>query len=328
MTDQIDELIEGVTVDAYGADEQLWSFRQAFEDNARFPFVGRVVGVEVDVIQVDFDGDERHGLVAVCRRAGERHTISLLDLTPAGPMPLDTWQLLEAYRRWSGAAPLAPPAPAPASVTPWMYPRFATIAVDIESPLALNPMGDWDPTDEYWGEPGDAVDPFYEDVIAAGVRPCFEMEQVIPGVQPDDWDADPILEAMDLHHAGHHRAATRLLEGLLAIDVRCVDAWAHLGLVAFEIRGPGPAAKFYETGVAFAEASLPPGFAGVLPRGMIDNRPFLRCLHGLALCAWRQRRWDDAEAIFIARIWLDPTGSYDALACLEPVRDRQRWTRP
>ena len=82
MADLIDELIEGVTVDAYGADEQLWSFRQAFEDHARFPFIGRVVGVEVDITEVDFDGDERHGLVAVCRRAGERHTVSLLDVTP------------------------------------------------------------------------------------------------------------------------------------------------------------------------------------------------------------------------------------------------------
>ena len=68
---------------------------------------------------------------------------------------------------------------------------------------------------------------------------------------------------------------------------------------------------------AVAEASLPPGFNGVLPRGWIDNRPFLRCLHGLALCAWRQRRWDDAAAMFEARLWLDPSGSLDTIACLD-----------
>lgn len=96
---------------------------------------------------------------------------------------------------------------------------------------------------------------------------------------------------------------------------------------AFETRGPGPAREFYETGMAVVEASLPEGFAGVLPREMVDNRPFLRCLHGLALCAWRQRRWDDAETMFTARVWLDPCGSLDALACLDPVRAHQRWTR-
>jgi hypothetical protein len=79
--------------------------------------------------------------------------------------------------------------------------------------------------------------------------------------------------------------------------------------------------------VGIAEHSLPVGFGGVLSWGMIDNRPFLRCLHGLAICAWRQRRWNDADAIFTARVWLDPWGSFDALACLEPVRSHQRWIR-
>ena len=31
---ELDELIEQITVDAYGEDEQLWAFRQAFEDEA------------------------------------------------------------------------------------------------------------------------------------------------------------------------------------------------------------------------------------------------------------------------------------------------------
>ncbi len=48
--------------------------------------------------------------------------------------------------------------------------------------------------------------------------------------------------------------------------------------------------------------------------------PLLRCLHGLALCAWRQRRWDDAEAMFTARVWLDSSGPIGAVACLSPVR--------
>ena len=325
MGDSIDDLIEEIIVDAYGEHEQLWSFRQVFEDDARFPFRGRVVGVDVDVTSVDFDGDERRGLVAVCRRAGEVHKVSLLEVAPVGPLRLRTRQLVNAYRRWAGAALLIPITADHA--TPWVYPRFAPVPADVAPVLALQPMGDWDPTDEYWGEAGQPLDPLCEEVIAAGVRPCFEMEQVIPGVEPDDWDTDPIVEAAELHRAGYHRESIRLLEGLLAIDSRCIDAWGHLGLIAFDTRGPGAAVKLYETGVAVAERSLPEGFAGVLPWGMVDNRPFLRCLHGLALCAWRQRRWDDAEAMFTARVWLDPTGPIDALACLDPVRARMRWTR-
>lgn len=67
MSDDIDALIDDVTVDAYGAGEQLWSFRQAFDDTARFPFRATVVGADVTVTGVDFDGDERRGLVALCQ---------------------------------------------------------------------------------------------------------------------------------------------------------------------------------------------------------------------------------------------------------------------
>lgn len=326
MGDAIGELIEEILVDAYGDYEQLCSFCQAFEDNARFPFAGRVVGVDVEVTAVDFDGDERRGLVAVCRREGERQTGSLLDVIPAGPLPLQTRQLLDAYRRWSGVDPLIVAEPASVAI-PWRYPRFALVDAQPGAPLALNPLGDWDPAEEYWGEPNEPVHPLWQDVIAAGVRPCFEMEQVLPGVEDDDWDRDPIVDATQLHRAGHHRQAIRALEGLLAVDARCVDAWAHLGLIAFDTRGPGPAAELYQAGVAIAEHTLPVGFDGVLPWGWVDNRPFLRCLHGLALCAWRQRRWTDAETMFTARVWLDPTGSLSALACLDPVQSPQRWTR-
>ena len=50
------------------------------------------------------------------------------------------------------------------------------------------------------------------------------MEQVIPGADEDDWDSDPIVEAADLHHAGFHREAVRVLEDVLAIDSRRIDA--------------------------------------------------------------------------------------------------------
>jgi hypothetical protein len=138
---------------------------------------------------------------------------------------------------------------------------------------------------------------------------------------------DPIVDAAELHRAGHDREATRLLEGLLDIDARCIDAWGHLGLVAFDARGPGAARELYETGVAVAERSLPKDFGSVLSWWLVDNRPLLRCLHGLALCAWRQRRWGEAEAMFTARVWLDPSGSLGALACLDDVRAHKRWTR-
>ncbi|MGH9010183.1 MAG: calcium-binding protein [Acidimicrobiia bacterium] len=103
MGDPIDDLIEDVTVDAYGPDEQLWAFRQVFEETVHFPFAGKVVGVEVHVDLVDYDGDDRRGLVAVCRHDGQRHTVSLLDVALQEPADPGTARLIQAYRRWVGA---------------------------------------------------------------------------------------------------------------------------------------------------------------------------------------------------------------------------------
>ena len=48
----LDKLIEGITVDAYDDDEQLWAFRQAFEDDVALPADGFVIGQPVSVIAV------------------------------------------------------------------------------------------------------------------------------------------------------------------------------------------------------------------------------------------------------------------------------------
>lgn len=94
----IAEIIERVTVDAYG-DEGYDSFAQAFEDEIDFPLDATLIGVNVQVRSVDYDGDERRGLLAVVTRNGETHRVSLLDLVlPTGPALL----LANAYRRWLG----------------------------------------------------------------------------------------------------------------------------------------------------------------------------------------------------------------------------------
>ena len=76
MYDEIDELLEEIMVDAYGDAEQLTSFEVAFEDAARFPFPARLLGQQVDVIKIEFEGNERRGLTALCRHGEERHRVS------------------------------------------------------------------------------------------------------------------------------------------------------------------------------------------------------------------------------------------------------------
>ena len=70
----LDELIDEITVDAYDEQEQLWAFRQAFEDNIALPAEGFVAGAPVVVVAFDYDGNERRGLTAKCRGADGRNT--------------------------------------------------------------------------------------------------------------------------------------------------------------------------------------------------------------------------------------------------------------
>jgi hypothetical protein len=241
MTGDLEDLIDEILVDAYGDSEQLTAFEQAFAESARFPFPASIVGVSVDVVRIEFDGDERHGLTAHCRRDGEKHRISLADLVP-GPVTLETSRLLAAYRKWQGLPEFRPASPAHA-VEPWIYRPVAKNLHPVAQPLALQPMGSWDPAEQYWGEEGEEVHPLYRAIIAAGPRPEFEMEQVIPGVDEDDWDSDPVTNAAELNRAGFDREARRILEGLIVLDERCIDAWVHLGNIAFDAKGPKAASS-------------------------------------------------------------------------------------
>ena len=101
MNDELDDFIDEILVDAHGEHEQLTAFEQAFHDFGRFPMKARIVGAHVEVTRVEFEGDERRGLTAVCRRDGESYRVALADLVP-GPLTVETARLLAAYRRWLG----------------------------------------------------------------------------------------------------------------------------------------------------------------------------------------------------------------------------------
>ena len=99
--DDLQSLIEQITVDGYGDAEQLWAFCQACEEDLRVPCDATVAGAPVTVLKFDFDGNERRGLTARCGLTdGSQHTISAADIRfPAGD-PGERY--IAAYRKWIG----------------------------------------------------------------------------------------------------------------------------------------------------------------------------------------------------------------------------------
>lgn len=104
---ELNDLIEHVLVDAYGDDEQLWAFRQVMEDEIRWPADAFVVGEPVTVLEVDYDGNERRGLTARCRREdGSEYRVTASDVMfPEGSKGAD---YVAAYRMWLGIEPYPP----------------------------------------------------------------------------------------------------------------------------------------------------------------------------------------------------------------------------
>src|SRR5213593_1937417 len=109
----LDELIGRITADAYGNDEKLWAFRQAFEDEVTLPSDGFVIGEPVSVTDIDYDGNERCGLTARCRREdGSEHVVAASEVVL--PPSSRGSRHLAAYRKWLGLEPYPAETPGPA----------------------------------------------------------------------------------------------------------------------------------------------------------------------------------------------------------------------
>ncbi len=211
---------------------------------------------------------------------------------------------------------------------PYLSGKIESARIDVAAlglvPLQLKEMGMWDPKEHYWGEQGEPVENWARPIIVWGPRPDFEMERVIPGENPDDPFSDPITESNDLKDASDHEGARRILMELCESDLRCLDAHAHLGNLAFD-SFPKEAIRHYEEGLRIGELSLGDQFDGLLQWGHIPNRPFLRCMHGYELCLWQLGRFDEAGRVFDRMLWLNPSDNQGVRFLIEDVKGGKAW---
>ena len=199
-------------------------------------------------------------------------------------------------------------------------------------PLKLEEQGLFEPDKETdLIEENDPFAKYYLPIMAYGPRHEYEMEQVIPFEDPDDWDSDPITRAADAFETGDKLTAYQMMAEILAEDLRCIDAHAHLGNWEFNASDSSfdfreeRATRHYEAGIRIAELSFDKNFHGLLPWGHIDNRPYLRCLHGYGLCLWRTGKTDAAREIFDKMLWLNPRDNQGARFLLADIDAGRSW---
>ncbi len=111
---------------------------------------------------------------------------------------------------------------------------------------------------------------------------------------------------------------------LLAQDLRCLDAHSHLGNFELDLR-PARALRHYSVGLGIGVYALGKTFNDVLPWGLLDNRPFLRCLMGVGLSWWRLGKLDEAAAFFRKLLWLNPGDNQGARLNLAAVEAGETW---
>lgn len=194
--------------------------------------------------------------------------------------------------------------------------------------LNLKSFGYWNPKDEFYlNEEGAELSYPYDKILAFGKRPAWEIENILPDNNSEEFDC-PIGIGIDILESGDWTGAIRHMKGLIKKDGRCLDAYAHLGNWYFEYGEPhelNTAKNFYKTGVAIGLKSIGNKINDVFPWGLIDNRPFFRCLNGLGLCFYRQRNPTDALSIFTKMIWLNPNDNQGARMLIDNIIDGLSW---
>ena len=241
---------------------------------------------------LDDDGNTRRGFTATFRRSdGSQHDAAVSELTIPPTMPGGRYALdgpvelvvlsikrttarcrvlgsgqpitFRASRLWTvfpGEIAVVKPA------KQWTYSGNPYLSGVIEStPIESNALG------HYCGDASQPIEDWAKPIVAKGPRPQFEMEQVLRGIEIGDPFSNPLDNSDDAH--------------------------AHLGNMEFA-GSPKDAIRHYEVGFRIGELSLSNAFDGVLQWVMIDNRPFLRCMHGYGLCLWRLGKFDEAARFF------------------------------
>lgn len=129
------------------------------------------------------------------------------------------------------------------------------------------------------------------------------------------------------------------LAAIVADEPADVDAWAHLGNLAFETSADELIPKTdqrrllqdalvsYQCAVIAAEFTLPDPCSGLISTRAVENRPFGRALHGLLLTWWRLGEFELALRTAANLIWVSPDRTLGADEILNQLLLREPWTR-
>ena len=212
--------------------------------------------------------------------------------------------------------------------------RITGTRVDIKAlnltPLPLLEREIFDPDIEFDLIEGgdDPFDKYYIPMLAYGPRKEYEIKQSIMINDSEDCIGDPFSKSV-CEGYGDRNLAFEAIRETLAMDIRCIDAHAHLGNLEYNVSEAlyeftkDKAIHHYEVGMQIAQLSLGPVFHGLLPLKYVNNRPYLRCINGYGRCLLRNGRSEEAAQIFEKMLWLNPQDEQCARCFLETINKKK-----
>ncbi len=130
-------------------------------------------------------------------------------------------------------------------------------------------------------------------------------------VYPDIYDdlMDQFDSGCESYEEGNLDKAERIFRAVLAQMPDHLDAIHHLALVLSERGLIGEARDLWDQAVRIGHKAFPQDFElrrDRLEWGWLENRPFLRCLHGLALTRYNDGEIEEALRLFQELLSLNP----------------------
>jgi tetratricopeptide (TPR) repeat protein len=142
-----------------------------------------------------------------------------------------------------------------------------------------------------------------------------EWEFVFPDVYNDL--IDEFYSGCEFCEKGNLDEAERAFRAVLAQMPDRLDALHRLALVLSKRGLADQALDLWEQAVRIGHTAFPQDFEAVRDRlewGWLENRPFLRCLHGLALAEYHEDKAAEALSLFQELLALNPDDNQGARA--------------
>jgi tetratricopeptide (TPR) repeat protein len=145
-----------------------------------------------------------------------------------------------------------------------------------------------------------------------------EWEFVYPDIYGDLMDE--FHSGCELYEEGNLDEAESVFREVLTRMPDHLDALHHLALVLSERNLPDEARDLWDQAVRIGRKAFPKDFEidkDRLEWGWLENRPFLRCLHGLALVRYEDGEIEEALRLFEELLSLNPSDNKGVRAMAE-----------